>query len=118
MICEIEGCNEPSRNASRCDAHWKCDDCGKKEGLCYRLSGVRCEGCNDVYIERRIADFAGDTTFTPLAVCPWCGYEDRDSFEFGDSDDAHCGECERQYPVERCVEVSYSTTRIDPAETH
>lgn len=46
-------------------------------------------------------------------VCPYCGYEDTDSWELsGDSGIATCGTCGRDYHYYREVSVSYDTRPI------
>ena len=46
-------------------------------------------------------------------VCPYCGWENKDSWEF-DEDDAvvTCGECEKEFNVSKDISVTYSTSRI------
>lgn len=54
-----------------------------------------------------------DHSATSDIVCPWCGYEDRDSWEVDDSDeDMECGRCEKHFSMERDVSVTYSTYRF------
>jgi len=49
--------------------------------------------------------------------CPYCDWEDNDSWEFGEDSGTHtCGDCGEEFNVERNVEVTYSTTRIDCEE--
>ena len=49
--------------------------------------------------------------------CPYCDWEDNDSWEFGEDNGTHtCGDCGEEFNVERNVEVTYSTTRIDCEE--
>jgi len=46
--------------------------------------------------------------------CPYCDWEDIDSWEFNEDCGLHtCGCCEEEFYVERHVEVTYSTSRID-----
>ncbi len=46
-----------------------------------------------------------------VIVCPYCGYRERDSWEvdFGSNEmtEVSCGECGRDFPVMRLVDVSY-----------
>ena len=46
-------------------------------------------------------------------TCPWCGYEDSDSWEFeGEYDDAYeCLECGREFILEVRTEVTYTSKR-------
>jgi len=49
--------------------------------------------------------------------CPYCDYEDTDSWEFGtDSGKNTCGSCGEEFNVQVNVEVTYTTTRIDCEE--
>lgn len=49
--------------------------------------------------------------------CPYCNWEDQDSWEFQDDEGIQiCGNCEEEFNVERNVEVTYSTSRIDCEE--
>ena len=49
--------------------------------------------------------------------CPYCNWEDQDSWEFGEDSGTHtCGSCEKEFNVEREVKVTYSTSRIDCEE--
>lgn len=46
--------------------------------------------------------------------CPYCDWEDEDSWEFGeDSGTYTCGDCGEEFHVERSIEVTYNTSRID-----
>jgi len=50
-------------------------------------------------------------------TCPYCGWEDEDSWEFGeDEGTATCGSCEKEFNVTREIEVTYSTSRIECEE--
>jgi hypothetical protein len=61
----------------------------------------------------------GESYGEPEIVCPWCGYVDRDSWEWepsngpgGEGDGTHeCGECEREFLVSRNISVSYSSRK-------
>ena len=48
---------------------------------------------------------------TNEVVCPWCGYEYRDSWELGDSGTEICPECWGEFRYNRTVTVDYSTKR-------
>lgn len=54
-----------------------------------------------------------DTDFTDEVVCPWCGYEHGDSWEFSDEQRYDCDECKRPFHLSRDIEVTYSTSRIE-----
>ena len=45
------------------------------------------------------------------AICPWCGYEDEDSWEYQEGEtDTECPSCGEPYTVECTAEVLYTTT--------
>jgi hypothetical protein len=52
-----------------------------------------------------------DHEFTDEIVCPHCGYEEADSWEYEDDGKSECGGCEKEYYFERIVTVEYSTTK-------
>ena len=61
-----------------------------------------------------------DCISTHNAVCPYCGYVERDSWEislgdgYGEGDGEHtCGECDRDYYVSRHVHVTYNTKPVE-----
>ena len=117
MQCEFGGCSNEATHVWRCDDHHRCDDCGTTENLCYRLSGLRCDGCHRVLMDSRIANFSGDTEYTTAVVCPWCGTEEYETTEYGDRDDGFCGECEREFLLERHIEITFSTKRSESKST-
>jgi len=43
-------------------------------------------------------------------VCPWCGHEHGDSWEYSDGN-YDCEECEKRFSVSRDVCVTFSTQR-------
>lgn len=53
--------------------------------------------------------------YTDKAVCPHCGYVNRESYELGDGrlDDGHteCGSCGLPYTWSRYVTIQYSTEK-------
>jgi hypothetical protein len=60
-----------------------------------------------------------DCEFTEEIVCPYCGDEWTDSWEYDSStfgerrlDDCLCDECENVFEVSRNVTVTYSTARV------
>ena len=61
-----------------------------------------------------------ETQGTTNAVCPHCGYEDRDSWEinFGPGLEGEtteeCGNCCESFIVCREVSVTYSTRKVKP----
>ena len=59
-----------------------------------------------------------ETERTENIVCPYCGYEDRDSWEvdFGPGFDGDttvvCGSCEQEFYASRMVDVCYTTKKL------
>ncbi len=53
-----------------------------------------------------------DTDFTDEIVCPWCGYEHGDSWEFKEGEH-QCGDCDRKFLMIKHVAVHYSTERLE-----
>jgi hypothetical protein len=50
--------------------------------------------------------------YTEEIVCPWCGYEFSDSWEWSDYDDNEkCPKCNKSFSYERIVSCEYSTKR-------
>ena len=48
-------------------------------------------------------------------ICPYCGHEDRDSWELSDDDDEHkCGRCGAIMSFERVVTVEYNSSPVKP----
>lgn len=53
-----------------------------------------------------------DYEWTPEVVCPYCGYEQRDSWELTeDTGETYCDECERTFGYQRFTEYTYTTTK-------
>ena len=51
-----------------------------------------------------------DCMFTEEIVCPNCGHEFSDSWEYEDSDsEMYCESCEKEFTYERHVEVTYTS---------
>ena len=50
-----------------------------------------------------------DVLYNPhFAKCPYCGYEDRDSWGLGDDGESECGECGKEYTYTRYIEESFT----------
>jgi transcription elongation factor Elf1 len=52
-----------------------------------------------------------DTSYTDLITCPWCGHEEKDSWEISDGE-FECGECDKTYEVYHDVSITYSTAKV------
>jgi hypothetical protein len=58
-----------------------------------------------------------DHNFTTFAVCPYCGYEHRDCFEWSDSGNVECEKCDKTFWCDREVEVTYTTSKAEESES-
>lgn len=59
-----------------------------------------------------------DTDYTRDITCPYCGYENNDSWEVfgpndgdGDVTETSCGRCDKEFTVQLNVRVTYSTEK-------
>jgi len=96
-----------------------CPECGSGRVENYRdiekyKSVITCAHCKAKYIYLEEID----TDYTREAVCPYCGWENSDSWELrldgdGDSTTIKCGECEKEFKVYLNLEVTYSTEKIE-----
>lgn len=57
-----------------------------------------------------------DHEYTDEIVCPWCGHEHGDSWEWVDYDTTECDECEKKFTHIRHVEVTYTTEKEEDDE--
>ena len=56
-----------------------------------------------------------DKDYENNLICPYCGYEDKDSWELSDNDEEHeCGRCGATVSFERVVTVEYNSSPIKP----
>lgn len=54
-----------------------------------------------------------DTKFTNEIVCPYCGFEFMDSYEFDEGDNPiHCEECKKDFVFTQNIEVTYNTYKL------
>ena len=66
----------------------------------------------DYYIPRSDEDFSDD-----YLRCPFCGYEERDSFELSDEDDEYiCPQCGSTLKYHREIRVSYDVEVVEEKE--
>ncbi|MDR6794717.1 Zn ribbon nucleic-acid-binding protein [Pseudarthrobacter oxydans] len=57
-----------------------------------------------------------DYKYNQEAKCPYCNYEDTDSWELSDDGEwTECGSCGKRFGYERHLEVTYSTYKQDCA---
>ena len=110
---KCEKCNKTITTMFRCDEHYRCDDCGTKSDLCTYREGVLCGPCEQKRVQKRIAEFKGETNLTDEVTCPYCGYVHSDSWEMADSDDLYmCPDCGNKFSYERNISVTYSSQKI------
>ena len=59
-------------------------------------------------------------SYNSEAKCPYCGFEDYDSWELGIDEDCECvtscPSCGKDYGVMRHIEITYSTWVLDKDE--
>lgn len=103
-------CSQPATHIFHCDAHYCCADCGTRNGLCTYTEAVLCSVCHDKRVEKRIAEFHGDTECTDEVTCPYCGYECSDSWEMSEGEH-ECSDCGRTFDIEKNVTVTYCTSK-------
>ena len=56
-----------------------------------------------------------DHKYTRNIVCPYCGWEDKDSWESGVEEEEEiydCGNCEKHFGVRRIVTVEYYSEKL------
>lgn len=50
---------------------------------------------------------------TEEMVCPWCGYEFQDSWEFEEDGEHECYRCEKPFKFCRIIDVTYDTEKVE-----
>lgn len=53
-----------------------------------------------------------DCDHTQFIVCPYCGHEDQNSWEYHDSGNVYCGSCGEEFFMEREIVVYYTSKKI------
>jgi hypothetical protein len=112
--CKI--CGKPSTHIWRCDAHYKCDDCGSEQSLCFHslagaFGGLLCDDCHGKRVQKRIAKFKGKTTGADKVICPHCGYDHRDPWEMGEGEHG-CHDCGNLFELSTETYRTYSTRKL------
>ena len=54
-----------------------------------------------------------DCNWTDEVVCPYCGAEFSDSWEYEDEGEEYCEDCDKCFTYQRNVIVSYSSQKIE-----
>ncbi len=111
LNCKICGKENPD-HLFRCEEHYRCDVCGTKKNLVFRNGGLTCDQCHAERARKQVEAFDEDTDYTHEITCPWCGYEQSDSWEAPDEDEHVCDNCGNEYSHTRDVEVTYCTEKI------
>lgn len=104
-----------------CEKHDVCVSCGIKRKdldespLFSREGAFLCWPCKEKDLQKRIQDRITkgfEHKFTNEITCPYCGYEESDSWESADSDDERlCDECGEVFEMQRNIEVTYCTSK-------
>lgn len=56
-----------------------------------------------------------DKDYESNLICPYCQYEDKDSWEYEDEDEEHeCGRCGAIISYEKVVAVEYNSSPVKP----
>ncbi len=51
-----------------------------------------------------------DLMFNKYAVCPYCGYKHKDSWEWDESGETECGECGKAFTYTAYMERTFTTS--------
>jgi hypothetical protein len=58
-----------------------------------------------------------DKDYESNLICPYCGYEDGDSWELSDDEEEHeCGRCGATVSYRRVVTVEYNSSPVKPPD--
>lgn len=99
---------------------YTCERCGKPTPNRKLFTGGSIGGkVGYSWCDKCISDFdrelewKNEQSFKENITCPWCGYEDPDSWEFeGEYDDAYeCPECGKKFILEVHTEITYTSKR-------
>lgn len=89
-----------------------CETCGKVK-MCWKYGdGWHCPRCRPLDLSCLSKEQQPiEHERTDEIVCPWCGHEHADSWEFGDGSEMVCGECDNVFVFRKMVTVTYSTQK-------
>lgn len=48
-----------------------------------------------------------------VVVCPWCGHQYQDSWQFLNDCETDCEKCEKPFRCHRIIDITYDTERIE-----
>jgi len=89
-----------------------------KVGDKYYTAGVLNHSNKSAGVRKIEIDFEPeDNDYENNLTCPFCGYQDDDSWELSDSEDDHeCSRCSATISYERVVTVEYTSLPVKPPE--
>ena len=109
-------------STSYCHKHDVCKDCGGhhddfEERSTWGASegAFRCHPCQEIKRLKGVEERQGagfDHDCTPEVVCPYCGNQFSDSWDFADEDEMDCDECGNTFSFTRDVDVTYNSEKI------
>lgn len=100
---------------------YTCKHCGKPTNnfdaygvFLAELTGERgvsyCDECSNHF--QKVYEWENEQYKKGYLTCPWCGYEERDSWEIPDEDgDYECPACGNVFEYERVVEITYTSQK-------
>ena len=111
---------DPEREMTMNKITRTCDDCGTNKNLRGDTNCFLCDLCRDKRIKiekeinKKIAEFNGDTQLCDEIICPHCGFRHEDSYELADSDgeEIECDECGNKYILLVDICISYTTKKL------
>jgi hypothetical protein len=112
-------CNQaPATKIWRCEACYTCDDCGRKSGLesplcTYGKDAVRCSQCERKRLDKllsRCKKKPPNTVDQHNAICPHCGYEHTDAWEY-DEGERECNQCGLSFDLTKRMWVTFTTRK-------
>lgn len=82
------------------------------DGKTFVVGGIYHQG-KEFVVDEIDLDADHDTEYTNNMICPYCGYEDIDSWEFDyDVGECDCPRCGKTFEYTRQVEVTYCTEKV------
>lgn len=89
-----------------------------KVGEDYFAIGVLNHGNKSAGVRKIDIDFEPkDKDYENNLICPYCGYENTDSWELPDDDEEYeCGRCGAIISYERVITVEYNSAPVKPPE--
>lgn len=119
MSLPCSKCGKPTTKIWRCETCYRCDVCHRKpasdDQLCtYSKDVVRCNACEQKRLTKLIAKYKRnppDTDNQHQVICPHCGYEHTDSWEYEEGEH-ECSQCERTFELTKRMWVTFTTRKV------